>query len=676
MEYPSRTSQELLDEISALKERIKQLEQLESKRTQSEKALLESEERYRSLADNIDFGINLIDRDFTIITTNVVSGKQFHKPARELVGKKCFEEFEKRQAVCEHCPGVTAMATGQAHQADTKGVRDDGSTFLARIHAFPLFYPDGTARGFNEVVEDITERKHVEDKLRQQEEKYRALFNNAKVALFRTGIHDGKLIEINKRYAEKAGYANIEDCMAEFNAASAWVDPHAREALVKVLQATGSVTDFEAEIVRKDGTHLWISFSATIFPEQGVIEGSIVDITARKRAEEEKRALEERLQRAEKMEALGLLAGGVAHDLNNVIGVIVGYAELISNAINESNPMKEFLLKIMDGGQRAAAIIQDLLTLTRRGIAHRKVINLNRLILDFDKSPEMEMLRSYHPAVQFRMELEPELLNMSASPVHLEKTLFNLVSNAGEAMPKGGLVTIKTANQYLDKPVYGYDSIREGDYVVLSVSDMGEGIPEQDLKRIFEPFYTKKILGRSGTGLGLAVVWGTVKDHQGYVDVQSEKGKGTTFTLYVPVTREDITTETTPVSMSEYMGKGESILVVDDVKEQRDLAVAMLEKLNYKVTNAASGEDAVEYLKEHTVDLLILDMIMEPGMDGLDTYKHVLKMHPRQKAIIVSGFSESDRVHSAQLLGAGEYVKKPYVQERLGMAVKKELARK
>jgi CheY-like chemotaxis protein len=174
----------------------------------------------------------------------------------------------------------------------------------------------------------------------------------------------------------------------------------------------------------------------------------------------------------------------------------------------------------------------------------------------------------------------------------------------------------------------------------------------------------------------LAVVWGTVKDHNGYINVESEEGKWSIFTLYFPVTREDITAEAAAISISEYMGKGESILVVDDVKEQRDLAAGMLRKLNYNVSSVSSGEEAIAYLKEHKIDLLVLDMIMDPGMDGLDTYRNVLEIHPRQKAIIVSGFSESDRVITAQALGAGAYVRKPYVIEKLGLAVKTELDRK
>ena len=384
---------------------------------------------------------------------------------------------------------------------------------------------------------------------------------------------------------------------------------------------------------------------------------------------------EERLQRAEKMEALGTLAGGVAHDLNNVLGIVVGYAELLLMDQDESSSIRPNLLNIMSGSQRAAAIVQDLLTLARRGVSGRKVLNLNRIVVDSQQSPEFENLSSYHPSTKIRTELEPDLLNISGSSVHLGKTLFNMVSNATEAMPNGGTVTINTTNQYLDKPIQGYEEIQEGDYVVLSVSDTGEGISATDLKHIFEPFYTKKVMGRSGTGLGLAVVWGTVKDHNGYINVKSEEGKGSTFTLYFPATREDISAEAAAVSISEYIGHGESILIVDDVKGQRDLAATMLRKLNYNVASVSSGEEAVAYLKEHNVDLMVLDMIMDPGMDGLDTYKKVLEIHPQQKAIIASGFSETDRVITAQTLGVGAYVRKPYVIEKLGLAVKNELDR-
>jgi CheY-like chemotaxis protein len=208
------------------------------------------------------------------------------------------------------------------------------------------------------------------------------------------------------------------------------------------------------------------------------------------------------------------------------------------------------------------------------------------------------------------------------------------------------------------------------------VSDTGKGIPDSEVRNIFEPFYTKKSMGRSGTGLGLAIVWGTVKDHNGYIDVQSIEDKGSTFTLYFPATRERAEDEAQKIPTDQYMGNMESVLVVDDVEWQRQVASALITQLGYQVNVVSSGEAAVEYIKNNKVDILVLDMIMEPGIDGLETYQQILKINSDQKAIIVSGFSETDRTKEAQKLGAGAYVKKPYLKEKIGVAIRDELDKK
>ena len=393
---------------------------------------------------------------------------------------------------------------------------------------------------------------------------------------------------------------------------------------------------------------------------------SFVDLT-------EKKKLEAQLQRAQKMEAIGTLAGGVAHDLNNVLSAQVSYPDLILMDLPEGSPLRKPILTIQESGQRAAAIVQDLLTLARRGIVATEVTNLNQIVDSYLKSPEYKKLKEFHPGTKIESDLETHLLNIMGSPVHLLKTVMNLVNNAAEAMPDGGNIFISTQSKYIDKPIRGYDDVKEGDYIILTVSDSGIGIPSGDLERIFEPFYTKKVMGRSGTGLGMAVVWGTVKDHKGYIDVQSTEGKGTTFTLYFPVIRKEIIGKENALPIEEYMGKGESILIVDDVKEQREIASRILTKLGYSVTSVSSGEKAVDYIKDNSADLLMLDMIMDPGIDGLETYKRILELHPGQKAIIASGFSETDRVKKAQRLGAGKYIKKPYTLEKIGLAIKEEL---
>ncbi len=383
----------------------------------------------------------------------------------------------------------------------------------------------------------------------------------------------------------------------------------------------------------------------------------------------ERKKMEEKLQQAQKMEAIGTLAGGVAHDLNNVLGAQVAYPDLILMDLPENSPLRVPILQIQESGEKAAAIVQDLLTMARRGVIVKDVVNLNTIILNYMDSPECRKLKRFHPNIRIKTQLDSELLNILGSPVHLFKTLMNLVNNAAEAISDKGEVLVSTGNACLTRP----GKKKEADYAVLSVSDTGTGIEPKDLKRIFEPFYTKKVMGKSGTGLGMAVVWGSVKDHNGEIEVQSTLDSGTCFTLSFPITRKELLGEATILPLDAYMGNGESILVVDDVDGQRKLVSDMLGKLGYSVTTLESGEKAVAYMKKGAADLLILDMIMDPGIDGHETFKQIRKFHPLQRAIIASGFSETRRVKAAKEIGAGEYIKKPYTFEKLGLTVKAAL---
>lgn len=385
---------------------------------------------------------------------------------------------------------------------------------------------------------------------------------------------------------------------------------------------------------------------------------------------------QEQLLRSRKMEALGVLAGGVAHDLNNVLSGMIGYPDLILNTLPDGSPQRKFILTIKESGRKAADIVDDLLTLARRGVARRMVLDLNNLVEQHLRSPEHNHTLEEHDGLKVEVNLAPDLLKIKGSPVHLEKSLMNLINNAAEAQSDGGWIGVCTENRYIDKEFSGFQKINEGEYVVLRVSDKGVGIAEYDLEHIFEPFFSKKKLGRSGTGLGMAVVWGTVQDHDGFINVITSEGEGTTFELYFHATREDVLEKIRKPESSYYQGNGERILVLDDVREQRELAVAILERLGYEIITVADGEEAVACIRQNHIDLVVLDMILEdPAMDGLETYRRIIEIEPNQKAIVASGYAETERVKAVLALGACQYVKKPYTVERIGMAIKKALSR-
>ncbi len=524
--------------------------------------------------------------------------------------------------------------------------------------------------------QEIIERTRVEEELRKSEMKYRDIYFNIQDVYYETSL-DGTLLEISPSIENFSQYKHDE--LTGRSLYDLYTDPEETGKIIKELLTKGKVVDFEINLRDKDNSQRPCSIVMTaIRNEQGVplkFIGSMRDIFIRKQAEKERKDLEEKVARLQKMEALGLLAGGVAHDLNNVLSGIVGYPDLLLMELAGDSPLRKPILTMQHSGQKAADIVQDLLTLARRGVMTSDVLNLNDIVKDYLASPEHERLKAFHSDVQIETNVDRELLNIKGSSIHLRKTVMNLVSNAAEAQVGGGKISLLTRNQYIDRPLKGYDYIQEGDYVVLEISDSGVGIAAEDLNRIFEPFYTKKVMGRSGTGLGMAVVWGTVQDHHGYIDIESEEGKGTTFYLYLPVTRDRIVEKKSVIPVETYKGAGQSILIVDDVRDQRELASSMLTMLGYSANTVSSGEGAIDYLKNNSAALILLDMIMDPGIDGLDTYRQILKLHPNQKAIIASGFSETKRVKEAQKLGAGQYVKKPYTLENLGLAVRNELAK-
>jgi signal transduction histidine kinase/ActR/RegA family two-component response regulator len=399
-----------------------------------------------------------------------------------------------------------------------------------------------------------------------------------------------------------------------------------------------------------------------------------VEIEEKTLAEQERFRLEAKLHRAEKMESLGRLAGGVAHDLNNVLSGIVSYPDLLLHRLPSDSEMRGPLKNIHRSGKRAAAIVDDLLSLARRGITTRQVVQLNEVVRSHLESPEYLTLKENNPGVALETWLASDLRSMSGSPVHLQKMVMNLLINSFEAIEEKGKIVITTENR-LAAP-FGNVRADDRNYVVLEISDTGMGISKENMHRIFEPFYSSKFLGRSGTGLGMMVVWGTVTDHEGHLDVRSSLGKGTTITVFFP-SLEDNEQDVQlleKVSQAITPGDGESILLVDDLPDQRLLGKEILSSLGYRVEAVSSGEEAVAFLQYGSVDLVLLDMVMDPGMDGVETFLKIRKIRPDQRVIIVSGYCETEKMRKALQLGVRAFIKKPYTLEEIAETVNRELS--
>ncbi len=635
-----------------------------NERERAEKALYTEREQLFALFDSLDQVIYVTDlQSYKVLFANRHLIRQL---GRDPVGGLCYDKFQSLDRPCEFCTNeIILQRKGSAYTWEYHNrVLDRYYLVTDKV----IKWPDGRDVRF-EIAIDITELKRTEKSLRESEEKYRELADGNFDMVFSTDT-EGHITYVSSASEKIFGHRPEEMISKHFLTYLAPSEmARVTQAFSKKLQGK-DVEIIPMEVIKKDGGHAHVELSASLVLKDGVLvgtQGVIRDVT-------EKMRLEGQLKRAQKMETFGLMAGGVAHDLNNILSGIVSYPDLILMDLPEDSRLRAPLETIRKSGERAAAVVTDLLTVARGVVSKKEVLNLNTITEEYLASAEHGNLTRTEPTVRFKTKLDPDLLNIVASPSHIKKSLMNLVVNAAESIEVTGTVAISTTNRYLDEPLKEYEDIEQGEYVVLTVADDGPGIPPKDLEHIFEPFYTKKNMGRSGTGLGLVVVWNTVQDHDGYLNVKSSE-KGSVFDLFFPATRQQTAAEEKEIPPEHYRGSGEKILVVDDEETQREIACWLLTKLGFRPEAVSSGEEAINYLKEHSVDVVVLDMIMPKGINGRETYEKIKEIHPNQKAIIASGYSPTKDVRIAQSLGAGAYVQKPYTLDKIGLAIKEELGK-
>jgi PAS domain S-box-containing protein len=518
------------------------------------------------------------------------------------------------------------------------------------------------------VIELALCQRVAEFKVRKAEEKYRSIFENAVEGIFQS-TPDGRYLAVNPAMARIAGYGSPEEMVAsgEDIHQRSFVDPERRREYKRLLAAQGHVHGFEFEAYRKDGSRHWVAeHTRSVCGDSGKLlyyEGAVEDVTERKRLQEESR-------QAHKMEAIGQLAGGVAHDFNNLMTVVLGCSEVVLRKVAPDDPIRFHLVEIQKAGERAAAVTSQLLAFSRKQILRPQVLDLNLLVTE----TEMLCRRLIRENIHFSIQLEPALHRVEADAGQVQQILMNLVVNARDAMPRGGELTIETANvEFTDRANDDRPGLKPGSYVQLSVRDTGCGMTPEVRARLFEPFFTTKEFGK-GTGLGLATVYGIVKQSKGHIYVESAPGRGARFDVFLPRSsaKSGSGSEDRPVDAPP--GGAETILLVEDEEPVRKLAASVLEDAGYTVLPAGDAEDALRIAKDHAraIDLLLTDVVM-PGMDGWDLAANLRAVHPSAKVLYTSGYSEYVRTTPVDCRNPNSMLNKPFTPRTLVRRVRDAL---
>jgi two-component system, cell cycle sensor histidine kinase and response regulator CckA len=631
--------------------------------------LFEREELFRLISDNAADMIAVVDMDGNRIYNSQSYSRVLGYDEDELKHSSSFEQVHPDDREMVRKAAEDARRTGIGRTLEYRIRHKDGSWRVLESTASVIRTPRGEPQKLVIVNRDITERKEAAESLRQSESGFRSMVEDAPYGIFRCHSN-GKLLSANPAFQRMLRYDHRDELLQTNLVEDVFDSPSEFQKLKNLVDDGKEFKDVAVELRRKDGNKITVRCRGrSVTDPEGLPSFDVFaeDVT-------EKRILERQLQMAAKMEAVGRLSGGVAHDFNNLLGVIIGYSQLFKRKLDPQSPLREHAEEIEKAGQRAAALTRQLLAFSRQQVLTPAVLNLNDLVAEM-----LKMLpRLIGEDIAVSTSLAADLGRVKADHGQIEQVIMNLAVNARDAMPSGGQLRIETANRELDQGyVRHHPGARPGQYVMLSVVDSGTGIDAETLAHIFEPFFTTKELGK-GTGLGLATVYGVVKQSEGYVWVDSELGKGASFQIFLPRVEEEQTAQV-PMKTLEGQGAGasETILLVEDSEPLRKLTRSFLESHGFDVLVAQNGEEAidVEARTSKKIHLLLTDVVM-PGINGRVLAERLHLKQREMKVLYISGYTDSFIAIHGVLERGMTLLNKPYTEDELVQKVRETLRRR
>lgn len=633
----------------------------------AEESLRSEKDWTETILQSIQSGVLIIDTDsHEIIDLNRATEEMIGTTRSEIIGNVC------HKFICPKAEGNCPISDRklQVHNAESVLIRKDGSQIPILKTVNPI-----TLKGRECLIEsfvDITALKNAEEEARAHQERFRTFFSSVNDAIFvHPLLEEGfaPFIEVNDIACERYGYSRDEflGLTAPDITQRADSKKHAESAHRSKLLKNRRMF-FEAVHIKKSGEAFPVEINSNIVEQYGkpVILAVVRDISERKQAEEDKTRIEAQYRQSQKVEAIGRLAGGVAHDLNNMLSPIIGYSELLMHDIGPNNKKEEFALQIVQAGHRARDLVRQLLAFGRKQTLEYKTIDLNAIILRF----ESLLRRTIREDIELEFLLSEDSHMIKADTGQLEQVIMNLCVNAQDAMPKGGKLTLMTSLVELDQTkVEQVLALQAGNHVLLSIKDTGSGMDSETKEQVFEPFFSTK--GEQGTGLGLSTVYGIVKQHKGDIWVDSTHGKGSAFNIYLPVTESIISDDSSVRETTDSPMGTESILLVEDNEQVRNLNKLILTQRGYKVQTAVDGADALRIIAkgQHSFNLLLTDVVM-PGINGRQLYSKVSDKIPSIKVMYMSGYADDVIAHHGVLDEGIHFIQKPFSIDALTIKVR------